>query len=130
VAVFVRGEANDPTDPKLQLFLIDATNQPIDASHVGFRILNITNEKNKCLYANQDFPKIQVYPSQGPQFINVTDLTTAPEPGHKISTGRYYAPWTASETLKLGEYVIIWEWRINVNSPYRVNRQSFVIKEN
>lgn len=129
MAIFLQGEANLPTNPKLQLFIIDALDAPIDCEFVGFRILDITTDQNKCYYANQDFNPIQSYPNQGPQYLDTSKLYTDDPAGHKIDIGNYYAPWTAGPNLRTGEYVIVWEWKINGSHPFRMTRQSFAVKE-
>ena len=129
MAIFSRGEPNDPLNPLLQLFIIDGNDEPINAAYVGFRIVDISTSQAKCYYANQDFNKIQVYPNKGPRFIDVSNLFTDTPAGHKLGTGNYYAPWTASPTLRVGEFVIIWEWKLGAGNPFRINRQPFSVKE-
>jgi len=129
MAIFSRGESNDPANPLLQLFIIDGHDDPIDAAYVGFRILDISTEQAKCHYANQDFNKIQVYPNRGPKYIDVNHLYTDTPAGHKLGTGNYYAPWTANPTLRVGDYMIIWEWKLGAGNPFRMTRQPFSVKE-
>lgn len=128
MAQLVRGQPNDPNNPELQLFIVDPSENLIDAQYVGFRIVDITTQKNKCDYAKQNFNRIQKYPENGPQYINVNNLYTDPIPGHKLGTGNYYAPFTPNETMRVGEYVIIWEWKL-AGLPFSMTRQTFAIKE-
>lgn len=128
MAQLVRGQPNNPNAPQLQLFVIDTNDDPIDAAYVGYRILDISTQQKKCDYARQDFNKIQVYPNQGAQYLDVTNLFTDLIPGHKLGTGNYYAPFTPNETMRVGEYVIVWEWKL-AGLPFSMTRQNFSVKE-
>jgi len=129
MAIFIRGEANNPTQPKLQLFVIDGNNSAYDVQYVSFRIVDITTEKNKCHYSNMEWDKIQVYPLQGAKFLDISKLVTDIPPGHKIAVGNYYAPWTAEASMRVGEFAIIWEWKDYGTSPFKMTRKSFAVKE-
>lgn len=121
------GQPNDPTAPQLQLFIIDGDENPIDAAYVGFRILDISSKEKKCYYAQQSFDRIQVYPSQGPKYLDVVNLYTGDPAGHKIGTGNYYAPFTPDENLRVGEYIIVWEWQL-AGAPFSMTRESFSVE--
>jgi len=129
MAEFIHGQANIPTDPLLELYVIDENDDPIDVEYVNFRVVDITTDVNKCHYMQQNLVDIQIYPNKGGKFIDTNNLYTDPAPGHKLSTGRYYAPWTAGAHLRTGEYVIIWEWKLSTVEPYRRTTKNFVIKE-
>ncbi len=130
MAVFLVGEANEPVNPKLQIFLADGTLLPVEAHTLGFRVVDISTQQKKCYYASQDLDKIQVYPNKGPSYIDVTHMyDDATTPGHKIGPGNYYAPWTASGLFRPGEYAIIWEWKEDATQPFKRIAQSFSVKE-
>lgn len=130
MAYFIRGQANTPKNPQLQLFIVSAMDKMLDCSVVGFRVLRIINVEDKYHYSRQDYEKIQVFPSRGVRYINTDSPFDAEvDPGHKMGTGHYYAPWTAGQALVPGEYAIIWEWKVNSDQPYRRTAQSFAVRE-
>lgn len=130
MAVFTRGEQNSPTKPQLQLFIVNEVTKPLDCDVVGFRILSIRDDQAKYYYSMQQFDKIQVYPSKGIKYIDTANLhTDAETPGHKLGKGNYYAPWTAAGDMLVGEYAIVWEWKVNAEQPFRRTAQSFAVKE-
>jgi len=130
MAFLVRGGTpSTATNPVLDLFTY-VSNNLVDAYAVKFRIFDLSNDTKKNLFFGGSKDSVQIFPTlAGSQFVLdvnhlASDLLT---PGHKLSTGHYYAPWAADLTNSAGNYIIEWQYQPIINGPLRLFCEEFVV---
>jgi hypothetical protein len=128
VAFLVRGQASSPINPVLDLFT-SLNGVLTDVAYVAFQVFDLSTPQKQTDFYSGNENATQVFPSPpGTKFIlDVNHLTTDPTPGHKLSTGHYYAPWQASAEAGVGNWVIRWYYKQLNASPEKIHTEEFTI---
>lgn len=104
---------------------------PQNAFAIRIQIFDISTEANKLEYFGGNKNVVQIFPTNPGDFFNldVDHLTTdLAQPGHKLSTGHYFAPFDTSDTaLALGDYIIEWRFTQTDGAPEKVYCEEFVL---
>lgn len=131
MAFLVQGDSSTAVNPVLDLFT-SFDNVLTDIYSLAFQIFDITTDANRNEFFQGNPNNVQVFPSPpGTKFVlDVNNLVSGIPPGHKISTGHYYAPWTAPTDANLGNYVIAWYYKRTASSPEKVYQEEFVVVDN
>lgn len=115
-----RGETSSDTNPVLDIWT--AVGNPSVLTNIialEFRIFDITTAAKKIT-------PLQVFPVTPGTFFTLDPLTDAPT-GHRLSTGRYYAPFTVDASEPLGDHQIEWRFQQNALSPVETFIEEFCV---
>lgn len=103
-----------------------------DVYSLKFRIFDVTTDAKRLEYYSGNPNNVQIFPSTPGQYfsVDVNHLITDSPSGHKISTGHYFAPFTAPADATFGNYVIAWVYKKDVTSTEKIFQEEFVIIDN
>ena len=107
------GTGSTGSNPVLDLFTY-ISGTLVDVYSAKFKVFDISDETKKALFFGGNKNDVQVFPVvPGDYFsLDVTNLATDPiTPGHKLSTGHYYAPFTPDENGPTGDFIIEWVYQ-------------------
>lgn len=123
------GEGSTATNPVLDLYT-NVSGILTDAFSVRFKIHDLTTQAARDAFFGGDEDSSQVFPVTPGTYFNcdVTNLATDPvTPGHKLSTGHYYAPWDPADDAPLGTYLIKWQYQQTDGGPLRTYCEEFTV---
>jgi hypothetical protein len=129
MAYLYRDQASTALNPVLDVYThFDGV--LTDVYSLKFRVCDITTDANKTEYQTGDPSNVQIFPTTPGTYYSVdvvNTITSSPTPGHKISTGHYYAPFTAPTAAAFGNYVIAWVYKKDATSAEKLFQEEFVI---
>lgn len=116
-----RGESSSASNPVLDLFTF-VGNPPVltDVAVLRFRIFDISTATKKVT-------PVQVFPVTAGTFFDL-DPTQADPIGHRLSLGRYFAPYTVDLAEPIGDHKIEWEFQLSSITPIEVLTEEFFVK--
>jgi len=128
MAYLSRGQASSATSPVLDVYT-SFNSTMTDVYSLKFKIFDISTDVKRAEYYSGNPDLVQAFPTTPGQYFtcDVVNLTTDAVPGHKLSTGHYYAPFTAPTTAEFGNYVIAWSYKRLFDTPEKVFQEEFVI---
>lgn len=123
-----RGEESSSTDPVLDLYVENPRGTPVDVAALEFRVLDVSDA------AKRETP-VQVFPVLADQddapTWEVLDPTQAPDDdGHRLSLGRFYAPWTVPTDESVGDHRIEWRYKLGLLDEWEEAHDEFYVLGN
>lgn len=117
------GEASTGTNPVLNLYT-HVGNPPLltDVASLEFRIFDISTPAKKGT-------PVQVYPATAGTYETLDPTTDFGVGGHRVSTGRYYAPYTVPLSSAIGDHRIEWRFQLSALAPFETLSEEFFVMQ-
>lgn len=121
MASLARGESSTGTNPVLDLFTVIGSPKVLtDVAVLEFRIFDISTDAKKAI-------PVQVFPLTAGTFFTLDPTTDFGSGGHRLSTGRYFAPYTVDLAEPIGDHKIEWRFQATAISPFETTFEEFFV---
>lgn len=109
-----RGEESNGDNPKLDVFMKNSANTPVNVAAVSFQIFEKVSTPGT---------PVQVYPSSGRQAVNLNPYPT----GGRLDTGHYVADYEVPFDALIGTHEIRWYSQYLPTSPEQFYAEEFEV---